>query len=325
MTFRSKSPARVLEELATLTPPDAQVLMADNIMDASYLRTLLPELARRRSHTAIFYEVKSNLTREHVELLARAGIREIQPGIESLSDDVLAIMKKGVKGLQNVQLLKWCKEAGITPYWNFLWGFPGEPEEEYERMADLVPLLTHLPPPEVGVSIRLDRFSPNYTQAAAFGLLDVKPMASYRHLYDVDEQALARLAYFFDFRYGDGRDVPRYTARLSEAIGRWKTFHQESQLVYLDRGDELVVLDSRPAARRAVTRLAGDARLVYLGCDAIQTRASLRAWLAAQDGNVESIEPALAEMLNLGLMVEDGAGRLLSLACVASSRPIPPR
>ena len=70
------------------------------------------------------------------ELLARAGVRSIQPGIESFSDSVLRLMRKGVTGLQNVQLLKWCRELGLRPYWNLLWGFPGEDPQEYARMAE---------------------------------------------------------------------------------------------------------------------------------------------------------------------------------------------
>ncbi|MFN7975373.1 MAG: RiPP maturation radical SAM C-methyltransferase [Acidobacteriota bacterium] len=321
MTFRSKSPARVLEELAAIPRRTTEVLMTDNIMDARYVRTLLPELARRRLSTSLFYEIKSNLTRDQVELLARSGIREIQPGIESLSDTVLDIMKKGVRGLQNVALLKWCLDAGITPYWNFLWGFPGEPAGEYDRLAGLVPLLHHLPPPEVGVPIRLDRFSPNYSQAASFGLAGVRPLPAYRHVYpcDVDDGALARLAYFFAFDYADGRDVGRYTARLAAAIDEWKVRHAESRLVALDREDELVVLDSRVIARRKVTRLRGLHRLVLLACDAVQTRGSLRASVADEtdacdDGQLAGV---IAELCELRLLVEDGSRRLLALTSAA--------
>ena len=57
-------------------------------------------------------------------------------------------MRKGVSGLQNIQLLKWCKELGVKPKWNLLFGFPGEPADEYARMAELAPLLSHLPPPD---------------------------------------------------------------------------------------------------------------------------------------------------------------------------------
>ena len=125
----------------------------------------------------LFYEVKANLKKAQVRLLRDAGVRVIQPGIESFSNDVLARMRKGVRGLQNIQLLKWCKEFGITPQWNLLWGFPHEPPEEYARMAALLPLLTHLTPPQTASAIRIDRFSPNFDRAEALGFADVQPFA----------------------------------------------------------------------------------------------------------------------------------------------------
>ena len=47
-------------------------------------------------------------------------MRRIQPGIESLSDHVLKLMRKGTTALQNIQLLKWCREYGVQPEWNLL-------------------------------------------------------------------------------------------------------------------------------------------------------------------------------------------------------------
>ena len=41
-------------------------------------------------------------------------------------------------GLQNVQLLRWCREFGIEASWNILWGFPRESPADYAAMARLV-------------------------------------------------------------------------------------------------------------------------------------------------------------------------------------------
>jgi hypothetical protein len=67
---------------------------------------------RRLSGAAwrLFYEVKANLSHQQLELLARAGVRWVQPGIESLHTEVLRLMDKGVAGWQNIQLLKWTAE-----------------------------------------------------------------------------------------------------------------------------------------------------------------------------------------------------------------------
>jgi len=74
-------------------------------------------------------------------------------------------MRKGVSALQNIQLLKWCRELGLDVYYHVIWGFPGETAEDYLEMAKLIPLITHLQPPMVGSIIRIDRFSPNFDQA----------------------------------------------------------------------------------------------------------------------------------------------------------------
>jgi radical SAM superfamily enzyme YgiQ (UPF0313 family) len=139
MTYRSKSAPRALAELTHLATsyPGADIQVVDNILDLKYFKTLLPELAERKLNVSLFYETKSNLKKEQVRLLRDAGVKHIQPGIESFSDRVLKIMKKGVSGLQNIQLLKWCKEIGVEPLWNFLLGFPGESPDDYRQMPDL--------------------------------------------------------------------------------------------------------------------------------------------------------------------------------------------
>src|SRR6185503_3740179 len=133
MAFRSKSAPRALAELTHLTEthPGCDIQVVDNILDLKYFKTLLPELAARKLPVSLFYETKSNLKKEQVRLLRDAGVLTIQPGIESFSDRVLKQMKKGVSGLQNIQLLKWCKELGVHPIWNFLVGFPQESPEDY--------------------------------------------------------------------------------------------------------------------------------------------------------------------------------------------------
>lgn len=221
MGFRSKSPERVLEEIRRLRAAGADtVAVVDNILDMHYFSTLLPALAEHGAPLGLFYEVKANLTRQQVALLARAGIQHIQPGIESLSDGVLRLMRKGTTALQNIQLLKWCAEYGVVPEWNFLYGFPGEDPEDYRRMTTLITALSHLPPPTGSGPLRLDRFSPYHEDPAAFGITGVRPFATYRHLYDVDPEALMRVAYYFEFEYADGRDLTYVTPAL-ERITEW--------------------------------------------------------------------------------------------------------
>ena len=56
-------------------------------------------------------------------------------------------MKKGTSKMQNIQLLKWCAEFGIWVGWNYLYGFPGELEEELAELAQDIEAVHHLQPP----------------------------------------------------------------------------------------------------------------------------------------------------------------------------------
>jgi ribosomal peptide maturation radical SAM protein 1 len=316
MAYRSKSAPRALEELTHLatTHPGCNIQVVDNILDLAYFKTLLPELANRRLNVSLFYETKSNLKKEQVRLLREAGVTTIQPGIESFSDAVLKQMKKGVSALQNVQLLKWCKEIGVEPIWNILLGFPGESPDDYARMRDLAGRLCHLPPPAGVTAVRLDRFSPNFNQAGQLGFTRVRPLPFYEHIYQVPDDARRNLAYFFAYDYKTPQDVRRYAEPLVRRVHAWKTTWRHAELVSVDLGDRLVVLDSRPRASAPVSVLAGAQRDAYLACDAASDASRLDpAWASG-----------LEVLCDRGLMLSDGA-RFLSLAIpVGEYQPSPP-
>src|SRR5262249_42034030 len=121
MAFRSKSPKRAVKEITELwdrySDRATNVLAVDNILDYRYIKTVLPQLAQQTKRFSLFYETKANLKKEQIAHFAEAHIKHIQPGIESLSSRVLKIMRKGISALHNVQMLKWCLEYNITPFW----------------------------------------------------------------------------------------------------------------------------------------------------------------------------------------------------------------
>lgn len=222
MAFRTKSAERVIEELDELAKTYAvsRFLASDNIMDLKHVSGIFATLGEQGRDYRFFYEVKANLTRPQLEQIARGGVTWIQPGIESLDDELLVEMEKGVSALQNLSLLRNCMELGMRAIWTILYGFPGERPEQYARVTELVPMIEHLDPPNGCVPIRLDRFSPYYERAADFGFDDVRPVPAYGGIYALEPATLARLAYFFDgtTTRGSARGT---TAALEEAVARW--------------------------------------------------------------------------------------------------------
>ena len=146
LSFRAKSPERVLAELSELAQSYGRLdfFFVDYILNRAYFDDLLPRLRDAGYDLRIFCETKANLRREEVRLLHDAGFTAIQAGVESMSTPVLKLMRKGVTALQNLRLLKWCAEYDVRLYWNVLYGIPGEPTEAYEVMAELVPSRAHL-------------------------------------------------------------------------------------------------------------------------------------------------------------------------------------
>jgi ribosomal peptide maturation radical SAM protein 1 len=300
--------------------PDCDLQVVDNILDMGYFRTLLPEIARRKLDFGLFIETKSNLKKDQVRLMREAGVRMFQPGIESFSDDVLQIMRKGVKALHNVQLLKWCAELGVEPYWNVLWGFPGEPPEEYARMARLVPLLTHFTPPNGVYPLRMDRFSPGFTDPEALGFQDVEPLSSYRHVFrGLSKSTLANLAYYFDYRYQRPQEPETYVGPLLSELRRWKRVHRTSALFSVAVDGKLLIWDLRPARRRALTVLEGLEKELYELCDATTPLSRLQSSLGRE------IEPALERLVADGLMVRDPSLFLALAVPLGAYSPEPAR
>ncbi|HEV2343858.1 MAG TPA: RiPP maturation radical SAM C-methyltransferase [Actinocrinis sp.] len=201
IAFRAKSAGRVERELGELSGRHGVTafVAVDNIMDMSYFNSLLPALARRGGEYDLFYELKSNLRRDQIRRLGDAGVRCVQPGIESLSTPVLALMRKGVTGLQNVNTLRWCRYYGVDVQWNVLYGFPEETREDHDGQAALMGDLFHLQPP-LGVGrIWLERFSPLFFDRARFPARHVRPQEGYRFVYPASID-LDKAAYFFDYQ-----------------------------------------------------------------------------------------------------------------------------
>jgi len=290
MAFRSKSPARVVGEFRQLS--DRYRVygfeIVDNILDMHYMDTVLPQLGEIPKPYSIFYETKSNLKKRQVEKLARAGVKWIQPGIESLHDKFLNLIDKGVDAIQNIELLKWCREQGIRVSWNVLFGAPGESDHWYSEMAGFFPLLYHLQPPQAITKIRYDRFSPYFNRHAQFGL-QLVPSPCYAYVYPVDEERLMEIAYFFEdkttrhLKKPIGRD-PLHTlpgqrdveSCIYEWAGGFWGMRGRPLLCTVDRPGCLSIIDTRPVAVTRTYSFHGLAAALYRACnEAISQKALL--------------------------------------------------
>jgi ribosomal peptide maturation radical SAM protein 1 len=224
MTFREKKADAVIAELDGMLEhhPNKKVFMVDSIMPTTYFKDFLPMLIEKGADLQIFYEQKANLSLERVEMLVKAGVTVIQPGIEALSTSLLRRMDKGISGPQNVALLRYARATGLGLYWNLLYAFPGDHEQDYEETLALLPKIVHLHPPTGVWPLMVDRFSPYFERAEKYGITNVKPMPAYSSVFP-PRADLMNIAYHF---VGDYDSAHRRSPHLADAISaeakRWR-------------------------------------------------------------------------------------------------------
>lgn len=317
MAFRSKTPGRVVDEFAYLRDRHSvrSFSVVDDIIDMGFFRTVLPQLTEAGLGLDIFWEVKANLTLEQVRILRDAGVTMIQPGIEALSDHVLELMRKGTTTFRNIELLKWCREVGVRPFWNLLYGFPGETAEDYRETAAHICAIWHLDPPTACGPIRLDRFSPYHGDPDAFAMASVRPLAPFAYLYPFGQEALMEISYYFDFEYVEPRAAEEYAREVIALAAAWKSEPQRGNLELSVRpSGELQVLDTRGDLARRPRRaiLKGWKAEVYVACDRAASLVKLRELPALAEHDVEEDELVdfLSRCVHHRLMVSSGSSWL---------------
>jgi ribosomal peptide maturation radical SAM protein 1 len=258
--FRAKSHDRVIEEVLALSASNkyADLFPTDSIIDQRFYKSLLPRLgALRREHGydfSFFFEAKSAIRREHAQRLRWAGVNTVQPGIESFSDRVLALMDKGSIGIRQMQCLKFLAEAGIEAWWNLIYRNPGERAEDYEEMIEMLPFWHHLPPLHLDgfTPMLLMRYSPYFERSHEYGIHHVRPDAAYSEIFPDRRVDVENLAFYFTFEHDSLPDeaLQRAHAELHDALRAWRQSHQPGSLVERRVPGLVQVVDSRPVLER---------------------------------------------------------------------------
>jgi ribosomal peptide maturation radical SAM protein 1 len=328
LRFRFKPAKQTVDMLHSMRSQygDHPIRFSDYILPREYFKEVLPLLAEVSPRYRLHCEIKANQSAEAVASLARAGFEEVQPGIESFSTEVLKLMDKGVTAIQNVALLKYGYLERVVVHYNFIYGFPSEKAESYQRMVEQIPRLYHLMPPVSRSEAIITRFAPLHMDTTRFGV-SLRPMhhRCYDSLFSKDFLvntgfALDDYAYYFERYLEFSDEMSELYAQVVAQVNFWKRQHRERDvtLEYSDTGESLDFRDSRFCSAGQTLKLRGVQRNAYLACDIAPINVeSLVANLSSKCGCTEhAVVSALGELDEARLVWRDGE-RIIGLAVPA--------
>jgi hypothetical protein len=296
--------------------------VVDHVLDSEECRTLLPALAEQQQtggfQFSLDWRIDSRLTRQDVRLLQEAGVRRVEVELSSLCDRALDLRGFPTRAIDHLQLLKDLSERNIEARWSIRWGTEDERAEDYVEMAQLVPSICHLAPPD---------FLPLAPAGEQVGGAQPEPRvrlalpATARPAPDRDQAPTGGEGSGAAFESAGAAQPAQARAALQSLLGAWREAHAPDLLTY-SRGPGFVrVLDRRfkrasreegKASRETVVTLSDKQADIFLFCG---EHRPFRAIVERFDGQLS--EPALrkfTEMLvDLRLFYRSRDDRFLAL------------
>ncbi|MCI0485939.1 MAG: RiPP maturation radical SAM C-methyltransferase [Blastocatellia bacterium] len=317
MEFRAKDAANVIEQLEALSRRYGifHFNAIDNILAPEYATDLFGRLAEANTDLRIHYEVRPSISRSQLRDMRKGGLFSVQPGVESLSTNILKIMRKHTTGMRNLELIKWCTYYGIHNFYNILVRFPGETVEDYRLQCEVISKIAHLQPPYAIVKARADRGSPMFFEPEAQSISRLRPAACYQYIFPKDRFNLERVSYYFDHEMGNTVADGQYD-EIFTLVAYWQESWKRPRVPFLryrKSWSQIVIDDGRSRPTRRFT-YCDDAAALYEYCADARTRSDITAHF----DNEAEVEDALNDFLEKNLIIFLD-GRYLSLALPENS------
>ncbi|MDR1266719.1 MAG: RiPP maturation radical SAM C-methyltransferase [Propionibacteriaceae bacterium] len=297
-----------------------QINMTDSCMPRLRHSRIAQRLGSAPSHNdwALYYEVKSTLTRAELAQLKEIGLTEIQPGIESFSTETLRDFRKGATRLQHVNLLKWSQAYGLRVTYPIIYGSPYETADRLHDMVQLMGLIHHLSPPMRLNRLRLYRGSFYWQHSGDFDFQDATPLECDRLAYGLPDDELMDLVFQCNYTCTSQRSV-EYLIALDDLTDAWVSWRQDfaySRLVLADSDDAIVITRTDPSGATISVIDRPEAMGVLRACQEVANLERVRVELGLDKNVFVSV---LQDLEADGLIIKEG-GRALTLPIPLQAR-----
>jgi len=151
--YREKNVEKIIEEIKFLS--DRYKILnfhiIGNTLPKRNYRNLLEEIKKIGKDFSFFVEARAGGLKSHdYTLLKEAGFIVMQTGIEAFSQNYLKKMNKGVRVIDNIATLKFCKENEIKNDYNLIFDYPNEEKIDFEESKKNIQFfMQYLDPPQL--------------------------------------------------------------------------------------------------------------------------------------------------------------------------------
>jgi len=151
--YREKNVKKIVEEIKFLSDKYTMLnfQIIGNMLPKKDYRLLFEEIKKLGKDLDFFVEARAGqLKSNDYRLMKEAGFNNIQIGIESFSESYLKKINKGVRVIDNIATLKFCKECGIKNEYNIIVDYPNEERIDFEETKKNIQLIEqYLDPPNI--------------------------------------------------------------------------------------------------------------------------------------------------------------------------------
>jgi len=276
--YREKAVDRFVEELKFLSDSykilNFQVI-ANTLPQKDY-RLLCEEITKLEKNFSLCIEARSGrLKNDDYPLLKKAGFTTIQTGIETFSQNYIKKINKGVRVIDNVAALKFCKENRIKNCYNLIANYPNEEKIDYEQTIKNTSLFRqYLDPPQISNFV-VGHGSPIFSNLDSYNIkkLDYKKTDKIMYPKDILEK---NFCFFYNFKrlqeYGENdweKFVEEWTYYKEKTeINSIKTKKLIDRLIFyfVDGGNFLKIYDKRSNENVMIYVLDELERKIFCSC-----------------------------------------------------------
>ncbi len=309
--YRAKGNERMLLELLALARKH-QVLgfsFVDNLLPPKDLMEFFREISRMDVQLELFSEIRATTPPEMLRAMGRAGMKEVQVGIEALSTRLLQKLHKGTTAMDNIEIMKNCEHPGCPRLTgNLIMEFPGSDPHDVEETLTALDFVLPFSPLKA-IPFWLGYGSPVWSNPRQYKIKKVFNHPRYKGIFP--EGIFNSLLTMIQGYHGGLQEQKKLWRPVREKVKQWTAHFEKAKasagsdpiLSYLDGGDFIIIRKWVPAGYPETHKLKGTSRKIYLFCE---TRRSIQEIVAyAPSFTSHEIEGFLAMMVEKRLMFRE--------------------